>query len=95
MIKDKFIYGLIMGTVLPLITLGILLLLNKVLNDSTEVQFSFKLSSICLFAICVNLIPTIFANRWRYENFIRGIMFPTIIGSFVWFFYFNPMNLFV
>lgn len=95
MIKDKFIYGLILGTVLPLLTLLILLLLNKAMNDSNQVEFIFKLSSVCLFAICANLIPTIFANRWRYENFIRGIMFPTIIGSFVWFFYFNPLNLFV
>jgi hypothetical protein len=94
MIKDKFIYGLVIGLALPLLTFVILFFINMALN-STEIQLSFKFESLCLFSICVNLIPTIFANRWRYENFIRGIMFPTIIGSFVWFFYFNPLNLFV
>jgi hypothetical protein len=28
------------------------------------------------------------------DEFIRGIMFPTVLGSFVWFFIFDPMQLF-
>ena len=95
MIKDRFYHGLIIGIILPLLTFGILFLINIAVNNSTELDISFRLSTLCLISVCSNLIPTIFANRWRYENFIRGIMFPTIIGSFEWFFYFNPMNLFV
>ena len=95
MLKDKFIYGFLTGIILPSITLGILLLISKALNDNHASQIRFKMSTICILAICSNLIPTIFANRLRYENYIRGIMFPTVIGSFAWFFYFNPMSLFL
>jgi hypothetical protein len=94
MIKDKFYVGLIIGILLPFATFGLLFLFNMAFKGSEGVSFSFKSSTIALFAICINLIPTIFANRLRYENFIRGIMFPTVLGSFVWFFYFDPMQLF-
>jgi hypothetical protein len=94
MIKDKFYVGLIIGILLPLATFGILFLFNIAFKGSEGINFSFKTSTVALLAICINLIPTIYANRLRYENFIRGIMFPTVLGSFVWFFYFDPMNLF-
>lgn len=47
------------------------------------------MSTLILMAFCVNLIPTFVANKRYMEEFIRGIMVPTVIYCFIWFFYFK------
>ncbi len=99
MLKNKFIYGLVIGSLLPIIFYPVFDfmdasmvkhdVINKLTGQSNLVWAGFKESTIYLFAICINLIPTFFANKRRLDEFIRGIMIPTVIFSFIWFFYFK------
>lgn len=98
MIKNKFLNGLLLGMVLPLLSFAALYYLNEALVSSDSVSVTgndrmlwrgFKLRTLVLMALCINLIPTFFANRRFYEEFVRGIMVPTVIYCFIWFFYFR------
>ena len=94
LIKNNVIHGLIVGIVLPLVVFGRLYGMNRVLITNEVSRISFKLSSVALFSICANLLPVLVANKRMMEEFIRGMMFPTVLGAFAWFFYFDPIGLF-
>ena len=98
MIKNKFIYGLITGISLPLLAFALLWVFDYslvrgdsdlVTGNSQLMWTGFKKSTLVLMALCSNLIPTYFANQKRMDEYIRGIMIPTVIYSFIWFFYFK------
>lgn len=98
MIKNKFPFGLAFGFVLPLLFLPTFFyldkvivandIINKITGNSNIIWGGFKDSTIYLLAICTNLVPTFFANRKRLDEFVRGIMIPTVVYCFVWFFYY-------
>lgn len=98
MLKNKFINGFITGLVIPLIAFPIIYYLDEALVHSDSVSVTgndkflwtgFKQSTLVLMAFCFNLIPTYIANKRYMEEFIRGIMIPTVIYCFIWFFYFR------
>lgn len=102
MLKNKFLNGLIMGILIPLLVYPIIHYFDQALINSDSVNITgnshflwagFKKSTLVLMAFCCNLIPTYFANKKFMEEFIRGIMVPTVIYCFIWFFYFKD-NLF-
>jgi hypothetical protein len=97
-LKNKFSFGLITGIMLPLIAFGLIFVFDYALINSKSVSVTsnsqflwegFKMSTLVLMAFCVNLIPTYFANKKYKEEFIRGIMIPTVIYCFIWFFYYK------
>ncbi len=98
MIKNRFKNGFLVGLLLPLIAFPLFHygdiwvvegdIMNKLTGSSKAIWSGFKPSTIALFAVCINLIPTLIANKRRLDEFIRGIMIPTVIFSFIWFFYF-------
>jgi hypothetical protein len=94
MIKNNFFYGLIWGILLPLLVFGLFFLFNYALKNNENAMISFRISTVALFSICTNLIPVFYANKQLMDDFIRGIMFPTFLGSVIWFFYFDPINLY-
>jgi len=98
MFKNKFTSGLIMEITIPIVFSFLLLYLDNALTNSTSVSVTgnsqmlfsgFKKSTLYLIAICGNLIPTFFANKKLMDEFIRGIMLPTMIFALIWFFYFK------
>jgi hypothetical protein len=95
MFKNNVFYGLAWGIAIPLLTFGVLYGFYLALIQSPNLaSLSFRFSTIALFSICANLVPVFVANKRKMDEFIRGIMFPTVLGSFVWFFIFDPMQLF-
>lgn len=92
------LYGLAIGVLLPLLAFPIITWLDKLIveydiitklsGSSSMIWAGFKQSTLVLMAFCFNLIPTYSANKRRYEEFIRGIMIPTVIYCFIWFFYY-------
>lgn len=98
MLKNKFINGFITGILLPLIAFVFISYLDEALVNSDSVSVTgndkflwtgFKESTLVLMAFCFNLIPTYVANKRYMEEFIRGIMVPTVIYCFIWFFYYQ------
>lgn len=95
MFKNKFLNGFIPGIILPAVGYFLFIYLNDVLmekgafSNSTVHWMGFKERTLVIMAICLNLIPTFVANRKYMDEFVRGIMVPTVLYCFVWFYYFR------
>lgn len=94
MIKNKFWVGLAWGFLLPALGAGMLYLFDDYMTRSNAGFSGFKNSSLVLYPLCLNILPTTYANRKLMDNFIRGIMLPTVIGCFIWLVYFDALHLF-
>ena len=94
MFKDTFLHGFVIGTIIPALATWGFLALNKALIADLSHDISFRSSTMVIIAISMNVIPTIIANKRMADNFMRGLMIPTIIAAFTWFFYFDPLMLF-
>lgn len=94
MFENRFLHGFSVGVVLPFLAGFILIYLDSALMDSTLMSagnmkfLGFKKSTLGIIAICSNLLPTLLANRRLMDEFIRGIMFPTVLFSLYWFYTF-------
>ncbi len=80
----------------PMLVYILLTWLNEVIVEKATISsgfMGFKESTVVLFAICINLVPTFFADRKKMDEFVRGIMIPTVLFAIGWFFYFNPLGL--
>ena len=92
--KDSLISGLIIGIVIPFVGFAIWLEVYDQLESAELVSSfgkvgDFRRRTCALLGICLNLIPFTIFNRWRYTYSMRGVMIPTIIYGFIWFFYFG------
>jgi len=99
MFKNTFLHGLIWGLITPIVGGGLfylfdLWLIENEMFGQVPTWDGFKNPTRLLIAVCFNLIPSFIANRRRMDEFVRGIMFPTVIGAFAWLFYIDPLNLF-
>ncbi|MCP4442191.1 MAG: hypothetical protein GY810_25055 [Aureispira sp.] len=95
MFRNKFLNGFIPGVILPMLGYFLFIYLNDVLIDngafsnSMVIWAGFKERTLVIMAICLNLIPTFVANRKYMEEFVRGIMVPTVLYCFVWFYVYS------
>ena len=70
---------------------------NVVVEDDVDIgaactigmSESLRPRTTALLAICTNLIPFLYANRNNFYEMMRGIIFPTVVLSIVWLFYFD------
>ena len=91
---DQLWIGLIIGAVIPFIGLGILLTIYEWLENAglaTPIGLSnqFRLRTLSILAMAMNLIPFTIYNRQYYIQTMRGIIFPTLIYVAAWVWYFN------
>lgn len=95
---DKMYVGVITGTLVPLITFGILYIVFEELSRSGIVSdegFStgFRLRTISLVSIAANVILVrYYQNRYAYQA-VRGVIFPTFILVIVWIIYYSNILL--
>ena len=92
--KDAILAGAVLGTLIPFVGYALILEIYDKLASSGMISDSglsqtFRLRTIALLAICLNLIPFIVYNRKWYYNTMRGIVFPTVIYAAIWFIYFS------
>lgn len=92
--KNSVFTGLVIGALIPvvgyMVTEFIFLMLTKVglMEYVTGGGLSRRTRTLCLIGICYNLIPFNFSRKKRWDNTMRGIIFPTLIyvGAWVWIF---------
>ena len=92
--KDAILTGVVMGLLIPFIGYALILEIYDRLASSGMISDSgmsqtFRLRTIALLAICLNLIPFIIYNRKWFYNTMRGIVFPTVLYAIAWFLYFS------
>lgn len=92
--KNSIVLGLILGIAIPFVGYSLWLIVFEQLTNagvmsSQGFSSSWRQRTTGLLAICCNLIPFIIYNRKRYDNTMRGIIFPTVAYAMVWFYFFG------
>ncbi|MEM6724157.1 MAG: hypothetical protein AAF598_08970 [Bacteroidota bacterium] len=88
--KDALITGLIVGLVVPFVSLALLMELNDLLIGS-EIEIrpgnnfsGLSLRFMSLVALCLNIFPFRFYSKRRYDQSMRGMIFPTLGFAVTW-----------
>jgi hypothetical protein len=91
---NSILVGIILGLVLPFVGYALLLEFNGYflvhpisLGNNAFDGFSDRLLGIL--AICLNLLPFNYFRKSRYDDGLRGVVFPTVLYVGVWMVYFG------
>ncbi len=88
--KDSLFTGLVLGAIIPVVgyvaleQLFNLLGVAGIIPEVASSSISRSMRTIGLLAICTNLIPFEICRRKRYDDTMRGIVFPTLIYVAFW-----------
>lgn len=93
--KDSKLLGFVLGAIFPVLGYVLIDGLFEFLTDQGLMSntsgsgVSRRMRTVALLAICSTLVPFQWAKRNRYDDTMRGIVFPTLIyvGYWVYFFY--------
>ena len=88
--KDSIFIGLAVGAIVPVLGfLGIQFIFEQLsiagLMDSGGTgYYSKRFRSLALFSLCCNLIPLNVFRKRKWDNAMRGVVFPTLIYAGFW-----------
>ncbi|MBK6363225.1 MAG: hypothetical protein IPL63_04955 [Saprospiraceae bacterium] len=88
--KDSLLTGFVLGALVPVFGFIVidfifsLLTQYSLIEEVTSSTSGKRMRTILLFSICCNLIPFQMAKKERYDNTLRGIVFPTLIYVIFW-----------
>jgi hypothetical protein len=91
---NSILMGIVLGLVIPFVGYALFLSLNDwfaaspiPLGNSSFDGFSQRLLGIL--SICLNLLPFRYFRLNRYDEGLRGVVFPTVLYVGVWMMYFG------
>lgn len=90
--KDSVFTGLILGAIFPVLGYIAIEFIFGLLTQMELMEYvsgggiSQRTRTLALLGICCNLIPFNVSRRNKWDNTMRGIVFPTLIyvGFWVW-----------
>jgi len=88
--KDSILAGFVIGAIVPVAGYTVvefifeLLTQMGVMADVTASTAERRLRTLSLLAICCNLIPFQIAKSKRWDDQMRGIVFPTLVYVGFW-----------
>lgn len=88
--RDSLLTGLVLGAILPVLGYvffeQLFLLLEQTQTISTANGYALirRMRTISLLAICTNLLAFNWGKANRYDNTMRGVIFPTLIYVGFW-----------
>lgn len=94
MIQNKLWIGLLIGLLLPFVGYALLLTVYDQLDAmgwTSSIGFSanFRVRTLGVIAICLNLIPLNIFQRRRFGETMRGIALMTVLYAIGWVLYFG------
>ncbi len=89
MIQNKFWLGGLIGLIVPFVGYALLLTIYDQLDNlgwTSSVGFSqnFRVRTLAVIAICLNLIPLNIFQRRRFQELVRGIAVATVLYAVAW-----------
>lgn len=87
--------GVLLGIAFPFIGYYLVQFIFDILTDqglmdaATSGISSRRMRTICLIAICFNIIPMQFIQRRRSTGLLRGVVLSTIVLAGIWIYYFR------
>jgi hypothetical protein len=88
--KDSLLTGLVLGAILPVIGYFLLESVFEWMNaagylgEAVGESFMRRVRTIGIIAICCNILAFEWARKNRYDDTLRGIVFPTVIYVGAW-----------
>ena len=78
--KDNFIFGLLVGMVLPALFYGILYLAGTFIETGSAWSRPFEKERMALLSITINLVPIrLYFVKWRFDKTGRGVLMITFL----------------
>ncbi len=92
--RNHILAGIILGIITPILGYFLIDAIFKLLNelgimDPDGFSFTWRERTTSLLAICMNLIPFQLYKLKRFDNAMRGLIFPTIIMVAYWVYHFR------
>ena len=94
--RNNVLVGILLGLLIPVMSYffidSIFNLLDQLgIMDPDGFSFTWRERTTSLLAICTNLIPFQLYKMKRYDQSMRGLIFPTLILVFYWIYYFQDV----
>jgi hypothetical protein len=91
---DKLWIGLVAGLVVPFVGYALLLMVLEQLGAvesfrDARLNFDFRVRTIAILALALNLLPLRVFRRNRANAGIRGLVLATFLYAGLWFYYFG------
>lgn len=90
--KDSVFTGLIVGAIVPVLGYIAVEFIFSLLTEAGLMEYvsgggvSRRMRTLALLGICCNLIPFNICRNRKWDNTMRGIVFPTLlyVGFWIW-----------
>jgi hypothetical protein len=88
--KNSIMTGLVLGAIIPVVGFYLmeqivnLLATKGILAEIAGEGLMRRLRTVGLIAICFNLIPFEYCRKYRLDDTMRGIVFPTLVYVGFW-----------
>ena len=95
--KDIIVVGLALGAIFPIAGFVIVETIFGLLTDMGLMEeagtgiYSQRSRTMGLLAICFNLLPFNWAKNRKYDNIMRGIVFPTLLYVGYWLYLYSSI----
>ena len=95
--KNHLLLGIILGICVPIVGYALLLMVFDGLTDMGVIDevsgsgLNQRTRTLTLLGICTNIIPFEIFRKKRFENTMRGLVFPTIIYVGIWIYLFKDV----
>lgn len=97
--KNHILLGIILGICAPIVGFALIEMLFEgleslgAIDGMTSSSAAGRTRTLSLLAICANIIPFEIYRKKRYENTMRGLVFPTIIYVGIWIYMYQEVLL--
>lgn len=95
--KNSLITGLLLGAIMPVVGYIVVEFIFGLLTQAGLMEYvssggmSKRMRTLALLGICCNLIPFNIARKRRWDNTMRGIVFPTLIYVGFWLYQYSAL----
>lgn len=92
--KNHIALGILLGICTPIVAYALLLYLFDMFDSLqlTDIDYprkQFRERTIGMLAIAAELIPFEIYRKWRYDQTMRGLIFPTVAYVVAWIIYYG------
>ena len=95
--KNSIFTGLVLGAVVPVLGFIVVEFIFSLLIQVNLMEYvdgsgtSRRMRTLALIGICSNLVPFHIARRNKWDNTMRGIVFPTLLYVGFWLYQFGSL----
>ena len=88
--KNSVFTGLVLGAIVPVLGYIVTEFIFSLMTQAGIMEYvsgsgsSRRMRTLALIGICTNLVPFNVARKYKWDNTMRGIVFPTLLYVGFW-----------